>query len=57
LDRVWWGFTACVVSCGSFSVLYRFIVIIIVVERVPSPYQAPSPHLLLASTDRRVLGA
>ena len=56
MGRIWWGFTACVMSCGLFLVLYRFI-IIIVVERVPNPARAPSSHLLCAPTDRRVFGA
>ena len=44
MDRVWWGFTACVVSCGLALILYRFI-IIIVVERVLNPARDPSSHL------------
>ena len=55
MDRIWWGLTACVVSCGLFSVLYRFI-IIIVVERVLNPSRDPSSHLLCAPTDRRASG-
>ena len=56
MDRVRWGFSARVVSCGLASTLYRFI-IITVVERVPNPAREPSPYLLCAHTMCCVLGA